>query len=150
MIPTQNYIKKLHPHPIAFLGFYFFTLFFLVLGVYLFHILFLVGIFSIIVAILVFVAAEISRSAESFYILDGGIERGYKFLSSTREFIGYEKIQDLDVSQGIFQSLFSVGNIKFDTAGTNQIEISFYCVKDPYSIEKIVRDRMTEHVKINF
>ena len=149
MIPTQSYIKKLHPHPIAFLGFYFFSLVFIILGIYLFHILFLGGLFSIILAILVFIAAEISRHAESFYILDGGIERGYKFLSSTREFIGYEKIQDLDVSQGIFQSLFGVGDIKFDTAGTNQIEIHFYAIKNPYGIEKIVRDKMTNHISNN-
>ena len=147
MQPTENYIKKLHPHPIAFLGFYIGGIIFLILGFFLLKVFTVwIGLSCMVLGIIIFCLGEIMRRAETFYILDSGIERGFKLLSSSRDFISYEKIQDLQVDQGIFQSMFGIGNLNFDTAGTNQIEIHFYAVKDPYSLEKIVRDKISNIV----
>lgn len=136
MDDIENIIKKFHPHPLTFFGFYFGGIFFVAAGLFFFKILILMGIF-------VFILGEVFRRAETFYLLKGGVERGYNLLSTSRKFIEYEKIQNIEVEQSFIENIFGIGTLKFDTSGTDEIELSFYGVKDPYSIEKIIREKMT-------
>ena len=128
-------IAAVHPHPIEILAFYFFGVVFIIAG----FIFFWPG---IVLGILIIVAGEISRRAETFYIMDSGVAREYKLLSTARKFIEYDKIQDIETDQGILQKIFGIGDINFDTAGTDQIEIIFHNVKSPYNLESIIREKM--------
>ncbi|MEK7071347.1 MAG: PH domain-containing protein [Patescibacteria group bacterium] len=136
MHTEENIIKKFHPHPLLFLGFY--------LGGF---ILALVG-FAISkplasIGILVIVLGEISRLAETFYITDGGVVQEYKFLTTHRKFAEYRRIQNIEVRQSFLENIFGIGNIYFDTAGADKTEVNFRGVNHPYKIEKIVREKMT-------
>lgn len=135
-------MKSMHPHPVAFAGFYLGGVALAILGIFLFQFSFLAGAAGVVIGAFIFSLAELLRRAETFYILEGGVERGYKLLSTSREFVDYQKIQDLDIQQSFLQTWFGIGNINFDTAGTDQIELHFYAVRDPYGLERLIRDRM--------
>jgi uncharacterized membrane protein YdbT with pleckstrin-like domain len=137
MEKTDKVIKKFHSHPLAFLGFYFSGFFFIVIGLFFLPLLIALG-------LAVLLLGEVSRRAETFLILDNGVERLYSLLSTSKKFIEYEKIQNLEVSQSFFENLFGVGSIKFDTAGTSEVELYFHTVKDPYSIETLIRENMAQ------
>lgn len=125
----------MHPHPIVFLEFYFSGLVLALIGAFVLKPIVWLGIFVI-------VLGEVSRLAESFRVLETGIVREYRLLSTNREFAEFEKIQNLEVRQSFIERLFGVGDINFDTAGSDKTEINFKGVKDPYFIEKIIRERM--------
>lgn len=128
-------IKKLHPHPFYYLGFYFSGIIFLFLGFLLSEYLFLVGFF-------VFILAEISRYAETYYILESGIARQHKLFSTSRKFAEFDKIQNIEVTQSFLENILGIGNVHLDTAGADKQEVSFHGIKDPYRIENIIREKM--------
>lgn len=136
---NEQIIKKFHPHPFYFLSFYFSGFVFIVLSFFFSWIVFLL-LFG--VGFLVFILAEISRRAETFYILNDGIAREYRMLSTSREFSEYEKIQNIKIKQGFVENMFGIGNIHIDTAGGDKTEVNFNGVKDPYGIESLIREKM--------
>ncbi|MFH1608862.1 MAG: PH domain-containing protein [Patescibacteria group bacterium] len=148
MTPQEQIVKKMHPHYMGFLRFYFFGILFIIFGV--FFILFLpanimVGAIIILISIFVFLMGEISRRAETFYVLESGVAREYKLLSTSRKFVEFEKIQNMEVNQSFGQKIYGIGDIHFDTAGTDKVEVSFPNINNPYEIEKIIREKMAEN-----
>lgn len=131
----ENVIKKMHPHPIGFLGYYFIGIVIVVIGALYYWQVIPVG-------LLIFILGEVFRRAETFYILESGVARGYHFLSTSRKFAEYGNIQNIEVNQSFFENILGIGSIKFDTSGSDIIEVAFHGVVHPYSIEKIVREKM--------
>lgn len=137
MFARLDVIKKFHPHPLTFLSFYFGGIFFIAVGSFtMLKIIIPVG-------ILILVAGELSRRAETFYLLEKGVERGYKLFSTSVEFVEYEKIQEVEVYQSLLERIFGIGTLKFDTSGTDKVEMYFYGTPDPYGVEKLIRAKMT-------
>ena len=134
---TENIIKKFHPHPLGFLGFYIFGIIFVVIGVVFFK-------EAIVFGFLVFCLGEILRQAETFYILDTGVARGYHLFGTSRKFAEYKNIQNIEVNQSLLEHIIGIGSVKFDTAGGDTVEVAFHGVRNPYNIEKIVREKMAE------
>lgn len=125
----------MHPHPIIFLEIYFSGIALAVVGFFFMKPLVWLGIF-------VFILGELSRLAESFRVMESGIAREYRLLSTNREFTEYYKIQNLEVTQSFVERLFGVGDMHFDTSGSDKAEIVFRGVKDPYKLEHIIREEM--------
>lgn len=130
-----NILKKFHPHPFSYLAFYIGGIVFVVVSYFLSWLLFAF-------AILTFVIIEISRRAETFYILDTGVAREYNLLSTFRKYAEYEKIQNLEVNQSFLDNMLGIGNLFIDTAGGDTTEVNFRGIGDPYGIEKIIRAKM--------
>lgn len=135
MDSREQVIKKFHPHPLGYIVFYFSGIVFVVVSFFLSWYLLAVG-------LLVFILGEVSRRAETFYVLDSGVAREYRLLSTSREFAEYNKIQDIKINQSFLENIFHIGNINFDTAGGDTVEVSFHGVRDPYEIETLVREKM--------
>lgn len=131
----ENVIQKMHPHPIGFLGYYFIGIVIVVVGVLYYWQVIPIG-------VLIFVMGEVFRRAETFYILESGVARGYHFLSTSRKFAEYGNIQNIEVNQSFLENILGIGSVKFDTSGSDVIEVSFHSVTHPYNIEKIVRGKM--------
>ncbi len=131
----ETIIKKLHPHPFYFLGFY-------LGGVALSIVSFFVSLEVFPIGLLVLILAELIRRAETFYILESGVAREYKFLSTSRKFADFGKIQNLEVNQSFIENILGIGNIHVDTAGMDKLEVSFHGVKYPYEIEHLIREEM--------
>jgi len=128
-------IKKFHPHPFNFIGFYFSGIILIVVSFFVHALLLPVGLLS-------FALAELVRRAETFYILESGVSREYKLLTTSRKFAEYDKIQNLEVTQSFIENLLGIGTVHMDTAGMDKMEVSFHGVEDPYRIENIIRERM--------
>ena len=130
-------ILKLHPHWIGYLQFYIVGIILAVGG--LVYISFWP---AIIFGILFAVLGEILRKATTYYVLDAGIAKGYHFFSTSRKFTEYGSIQNVEVNQSFLENILGIGSVKFDTAGSDVVEVSFHQVKNPYNIEKIARSKM--------
>lgn len=128
-------IKKFHSDPLHFLGFYFSGFILILLGVVFSRYIVFLGIFIIL-------AGEISRRSENFFIMDNGIGREYRLLTTSRKFISYDKIQNVEVHQSFVENIFGIGNIEFDTAGMDKVELHFTGISGPYKIEKIIREKI--------
>ncbi len=136
-------IMELHPHFLSFFGSYLMGSILVISGLASFVFsLFVLGAIAILVGVITFLLTEISRRAETFYVLDNGVAKEYKMFSTSRKFVEYEKIQDVEISQSFLQKIFGIGHIDFDTASVEKVIVDFKNVRDPYRIEKIVRDKM--------
>lgn len=98
------------------------------------------------VGLVVIILGEVVRRAETFYVTDLGVSREYKFLSTSRQFMEYRRIQNVEVTQTLLERIFGIGDVHFDTAGSDKIEVIFRGVPFPYSIDKIVRGKMVTSV----
>lgn len=132
----ETIIKKVHPHPLYFIGFYFCGFVFIIISFFFSWLLLILG-------VLVFVLGEMARRAETFYILSNGVAREYRLLSTSRESASFSKIQDIKVDQSFIDNILGIGNVHFDTAGTDETEVNFHGIRNPYEIEKIVRGKMS-------
>ncbi len=130
-------IKKFHSHPISYLRFYVLGVLIAAIGVVWFWQISFLGIFF-------FILGEVLRRATTYYLLDTGVARGYNLLATSRKYLEYENIQNVEVSQSFFQNIMGIGDLRFDTSGSDQIEVYFVSVTDPYRIEKIVREKMAK------
>ena len=139
MHPEEGILKKMHPHPLLFLGFYLGGTGLAVAGFFVFQPLISIG-------ILIVVLGELVRRAETFYVTLDGVTQEYKFLSTSRKSAEYRRIQNIEVRQSIIENIFGIGNIHFDTAGSDQAEVNFHGISDPHKIEKIVRENIAASV----
>ena len=135
MHTNETIVKKFHPHPFYYLGFYLGGIFVAVLGFFLPPILIIAG-------ILIFMLGEVSRRADTFFILENGVAREYRLLSTSRKFTEFDKIQNIEVNQSFFENILGIGNMHIDTSGGDKAEINFHGIKNPYEIEHIVREKM--------
>lgn len=133
----EKAILKLHPHILGYLGFYFLGIFIVVIGVMYFW-------QAIPIGMLVFVMGEVFRRATTFYVLESGVALGYHLFSTSRKFAEYGNIQNLEVSQSFLENILGIGSISFDTSGSNHIEVHFNGVANPYRIERMVREKMSQ------
>jgi len=128
-------IKKFHSHPLHYFSLYFVGMIFIAVGIVWEWPVIILG-------VLMFLLAGVVRKATTFYLLDSGIARGYKLFSTHRKYMEYENIQNVEVSQTFFENIIGIGNLKFDTSGSDKIEVEFVAISNPYAIEKIIRQKM--------
>lgn len=134
---NEGVLVKEHPHWIQSLRFYFLGLLAFTVPVFFPKFWPAIGFGILIIAI-----AEVVRLSETYYVLESGVAWQYKLFSTSRKFAEYEKLQNLEVRQSFLENILGIGTIKFDTAGVDSVEVNFYEVKNPYMIEKIVREKM--------
>lgn len=131
---TEKVIKKFHPHPFYYLAFYIGGIFVAAAGFFFSPILILAG-------IVIFVLGEVSRQAETFYVLESGVARQHRLLSTLRKFTEFKKIQNIEVNQSFLENILGIGNIHIDTSGGDETEVNFRGVKNPYGIERLIREK---------
>src|SRR3990167_10132883 len=113
MHPEEGILKKMHPHPLLFLGFYLGGTGLAVAWFFVFQSLILIG-------VLIVVLGELVRRAETFYVTADGVTQEYKFLSTSRKFAEYRRIQNVEVHQSFFEYIFDIGYFHFDSAGRDK------------------------------
>jgi uncharacterized membrane protein YdbT with pleckstrin-like domain len=135
MHSEKGVIRKMHPHPLRFLGLYLGGLLLAVLGIFLLWPVIFVG-------ILTFALGELLRRAETFFVTDRGVTEQYRLLSTRRKFAEYRRIQNIEVRQSVLENILDVGNVHFDTAGSDKTEVDFHGIKHPHRVERLVREQM--------
>ena len=88
----------------------------------------------VVIAAIVILAGFIKRVATVYTITDRrlNIKRGIvaRRVQETR----LERVQNVNYTQGVFERLLQVGNVDFDTAGTDDSDFTFYGVADPEQV----------------
>jgi uncharacterized membrane protein YdbT with pleckstrin-like domain len=139
----EQAIRKLHPHWLGYMNTYVAGLIFVIVGLAAMKFeYYMLGAAAVVVGALVFTLTEVLRKAVTYYVLDAGVARGYSFFSTSRRFAEYGSIQNVEVEQSFIQKMLGIGSVSFDTSGSDNIEVYFEGVYDPYGIEQIVRGKM--------
>ena len=125
-----------HAHPLSYLCEY-------ALSVLIFCLGFIYNYWYPLLGVAMLVISELLRRGMTFTVGEKGVEKSFNFISTGQTFIEYLKIQDLKVSQGVIERIFGLGTIYVNSAGSPEAEILFQGIKDPYAVEKLIRDRMT-------
>jgi uncharacterized membrane protein YdbT with pleckstrin-like domain len=93
--------------------------------------------FAVIVAVTI-VVGFIKRIATVYTITDRrlNIKRGIvaRKVQETR----IQRVQNVNYTQGVFERLLQVGNVDFDTAGTDDSDFTFFGVSQPEQVVKHV------------
>jgi len=135
MNTPQKIIKEIRPHPLAYLFYYF-------AGGFVTVSIFWTNKYNFLIGILIIIFTEIFRRAQTFRILETGVERGFKFLINLKIFADFDKIQDMSVEQGIIDRVLGIGKLKINTAGSPNSEIVFSGIKNPEEIEDLIRKKL--------
>ncbi len=95
---------------------------------------------AVVIAALTLVLGYVRRLFTHYLITDQRlrISRGMvrKHVSETR----LERVQNVNFEQSVLDRLFSVGNVDFDTAGTDDSKFRFAWVNDPDAVVRAVHD----------
>jgi len=123
----EKILKQIKPSHWAFIIWY-------ILGI-VFLLAFGLGIIIIIIAFCL-------RRGTTFYITDERVIYEVTFLSRQISSTTYDKIQDLHLSQGIFERIVGMGTIHINTAGTHFVEIKFFGIENPMSIKRMIEEHI--------
>lgn len=134
-VSAETIIKKMHPHPLAYLMYYLGGLFIFVASYWYGYIYTAVGLMVIIVS-------ELLRRADTFFVLNEGVSRNFSLLSTKHIFTGYDKIRTVTVTQGALDRILGVGTVVLITSGLDEGTIQFSGVGKPYEVAKMIQDRL--------
>ena len=54
----------------------------------------------------------------------------------------YEDIADVQVVQGLFDKILGMGKLKFNTSGSNRVEIIFENIDNPFEVNRVIASIM--------
>lgn len=92
--------------------------------------------------LLIIAGAYLSVKNTYFVVTDQGLYRKSGVLSRNVQKIGFDKVQNISFSQGVFGSYFDYGNIEISTAGGQGVEMRFNSIDNPREVEKIVNNHL--------
>lgn len=148
----ENVVYKYHPHPAAYWGNYVAAAIIFFAPAWLGTVMDPEAIFpgssqwveigAPILGIVVVVFSEIFRLSEVFYITEDGLARSFIFLSTYRTYMDYQSIEQIETTQSLLDRLLGIGTVTIETAGEDLPDVSFRCVRNPYEVEKVIRQRI--------
>jgi uncharacterized membrane protein YdbT with pleckstrin-like domain len=91
-------------------------------------------------AMLLFVAFK--RFSWKFTIDDTRVSRHYGLVSRNQQSVRIRDLRSVELSQGIFQRLFGVGDLAFYSAGSDNAEVRFVGIRQPLEWRNRIDDAM--------
>jgi putative membrane protein len=90
--------------------------------------------------LLTYAIGWIKRSTTRYMITDRRIQIRTGLISRNDSSTQLDRVQNVNVSQSVFQRLLGIGNIDWDTAGTDasDSDFTFYGIDDPGSLRQRV------------
>lgn len=92
--------------------------------------------------LLVIAGAYFSVKNTYFVVTDQGLYRKSGVLSRNVQKIGFDKVQNISFSQGVFGSYFDYGNVEISTAGGQGVEMRFNSIEQPREVEQIINNHL--------
>jgi len=101
---------------------------------------------SAVALILTFVIGWIKRATTRYMITDRRIQIRTGLISRNDSSTHLDRVQNVNVSQSVFQRLLGIGNVDWDTAGTDagDSDFTFYGIDDPGSLRQRVDQALHE------
>lgn len=137
VVSAESIIKKMHPHPLAYLTYY-------LGGLFIFAVSYWYGYVYMTVGLSVMIVSELLRRADTFFILTDGVSRNFSLFSTKHIFTGYDKIRTVTVTQGVLDRILGVGTVVLVTSGLEEGTIQFTGVRKPYEVAKLIQDKLVE------
>jgi uncharacterized membrane protein YdbT with pleckstrin-like domain len=95
------------------------------------------------IGVLIILGAYYNVKNTDYVVTDEGLYVKKGILSRSVQKIGFDKVQNISFSQGIFGKQFGYGSIEISTAGGSGVEMRFKSIDSP----REVQDRITSLVK---
>ena len=96
------------------------------------------------VGLLIIIGAYLSVKNTFYVVTSTGLYRKKGVLSRDVQKIGYDKIQNISFSQGVFGNYFDYGNIEISTAGGERVEMRFRSIEDPKKVQDMINNRIKD------
>lgn len=96
------------------------------------------------IGLLIILGAYLHIKNTSFLVTNQGLYKKTGVVSRSVQKIGFDKVQNISFSQGIFGSQFDYGNIEISTAGGQGVEMRFNSIDNPREVENII-NRNLDH-----
>jgi uncharacterized membrane protein YdbT with pleckstrin-like domain len=96
------------------------------------------------IGLLIIIGAYLQITNTNFLVTNQGLYKKTGILSRNVQKIGFDKVQNISFSQGIFGSQFDYGNIEISTAGGQGVEMRFNSIDNPRNVENII-NRNLDH-----
>lgn len=94
------------------------------------------------IGVLMILGAYLNVVNTSFVVTNQGLYKKTGIMSRSVQKIGFDKVQNISFSQGIFGNYFDFGSIEISTAGGQGVEMRFNSINDPRKVEDIVNQRL--------
>lgn len=94
------------------------------------------------VGLLIIIGAYLQITNTSFLVTNQGLYKKTGIFSRSVQKIGFDKVQNISFSQGIFGSQFDYGNIEISTAGGQGVEMRFNSINNPRKVENIINKNL--------
>ncbi|MFB6144617.1 MAG: PH domain-containing protein [Candidatus Nanohaloarchaea archaeon] len=94
--------------------------------------------------LLVIAGAYLNVKNTDYVVTSLGVYQKSGVLSRNVQKIGFDKIQNISFSQGIFGNYFGYGNVEISTAGSSGTEMAFRSIEEPKKIQELINRRIGE------
>lgn len=94
------------------------------------------------IGLLIIIGAYLNIKNTSFVVTNQGLYKKQGVLSRNVQKIGFDKVQNISFSQGIFGNHFDYGNIEISTAGGSGVEMRFNSIDQPREVERIINKHL--------
>lgn len=102
----------------------------------------IVGLVLLPLAPLIIIPAYLHIKNTDFVVTSEGLYRKTGIISRNVQKIGFEKVQNISFSQGVFGNYFGYGNIEISTAGGSGVEMKFNSIKNPKEVQELINQRI--------
>jgi uncharacterized membrane protein YdbT with pleckstrin-like domain len=92
--------------------------------------------------LLIMLGAYLSVENTFFVVTTQGVYHKSGVLSRDVQKIGFDKIQNISYSQGVFGNFFGYGNVDISTAGGSGVEMRFRSIGDPKDVQQKINRRI--------
>jgi uncharacterized membrane protein YdbT with pleckstrin-like domain len=94
------------------------------------------------VGLLIIIGAYLSVKNTYYVVSSNGVYRKKGVLSRDVQKIGFDKIQNISFSQGLFGNYFGYGNVEISTAGGQGVEMRFRSIREPKKVQDLINKRI--------
>ncbi len=94
------------------------------------------------VGLLIIAGAYYNIKNTDFVVTSQGLYKKTGVLSRSVQKIGFEKVQNISFSQGVFGNYFGYGNVEVSTAGGSGVEMRFNSIEEPKNVQELINKRI--------
>jgi uncharacterized membrane protein YdbT with pleckstrin-like domain len=93
---------------------------------------------TLVLVLLVLLVGWLKRVDTLYLVTSKRIHIRQGILSKRDQSTTHERIQNVNTSQGMLDRMLGIGNVDFDTAGTDDFDFTFAGVRDPAGLARLV------------
>lgn len=94
--------------------------------------------------LIVIAASYLNVKNTDYVVTSEGVYKKSGVLSRNVQKIGFDKIQNISFSQGMFGNYFGYGNVEISTAGSSGTEMAFRSINEPKDVQEMINRRIGE------